>query len=325
METMIYHGGFHERMPIVEAESLGFEIDKRIGKLSIGYIEDWKKLKRMGTSHFIFHFLGTSELDSELPFTPEKIIEGTFCARFKVIDDTSDRNQFKNKILEKLDPHISNVDLEEPETKIYFFLNEGKVYSGKLLHKFDPSVFNQRKPPERPFSPPVTLQPREARAWVNLSGIETGQKLLDPFCGSGCILIEAGLMGCDVYGSDIDVDMLEGCNENLAEYGVEGNLKEAGISSVDEKWDMKFDAIVTDPPYGISSSFSGGSLSEIYSESIKKIDLMLKDDGRAVIGCPDNVDFDKLLNGLDSELEVLYKFTHRVHKSLVRTTYVLQK
>jgi len=49
---------------------------------------------------------------------------------------------------------------------------------------------------------------------VNLSGAR--REVLDPFCGTGGVLIEAGLIGLEVYGFDIQQSMVEGCKEILS-------------------------------------------------------------------------------------------------------------
>ncbi|MET0134565.1 MAG: methyltransferase domain-containing protein, partial [Kibdelosporangium sp.] len=50
---------------------------------------------------------------------------------------------------------------------------------------------------------PGSLHPPVAAAMVRLAG--PGQRLLDPFCGSGTIPIEASMAGRDVVGSDVDL------------------------------------------------------------------------------------------------------------------------
>lgn len=65
------------------------------------------------------------------------------------------------------------------------------------------------------------LPPKLARIMVNLA-LEGTQKnllaertLLDPFCGSGTVLMEAALRGVKVVGSDLDRTAITGSNANL--------------------------------------------------------------------------------------------------------------
>ncbi len=60
------------------------------------------------------------------------------------------------------------------------------------------------------------LPPKLAQTIINLaSGPKNGGVLLDPFCGTGVVLQEAGLMGFDVYGTDIEERMIRYTRDNL--------------------------------------------------------------------------------------------------------------
>lgn len=66
------------------------------------------------------------------------------------------------------------------------------------------------------------LPPKLAQTMVNLaiSASNTSDltevNLLDPFCGTGVVLQEAALMGADVYGTDLNPDMVDNTKVNLA-------------------------------------------------------------------------------------------------------------
>lgn len=49
-------------------------------------------------------------------------------------------------------------------------------------------------------------------------------KLYDPFCGTGTVLIEAAMRGCQVFGSDLDQDSVVGTTRNLEWFGKTANL-----------------------------------------------------------------------------------------------------
>lgn len=65
------------------------------------------------------------------------------------------------------------------------------------------------------------LPPKLARIMVNLAlegtqkNLLSEQTLLDPFCGSGTVLMEAALRGVQVIGSDLDRTAITGSNANL--------------------------------------------------------------------------------------------------------------
>jgi tRNA (guanine10-N2)-dimethyltransferase len=60
------------------------------------------------------------------------------------------------------------------------------------------------------------LPPKLAQMMLNLSRVQHEQTVLDPFCGTGVVLQEAGLMGCRIYGTDLSEDMVRYTRDNIA-------------------------------------------------------------------------------------------------------------
>ncbi|MBZ0294624.1 MAG: methyltransferase domain-containing protein [Anaerolineae bacterium] len=59
-----------------------------------------------------------------------------------------------------------------------------------------------------------SLKPPVAAAMIQLAGLRAGQTLLDPFCGSGTILIEAAQQGLIAIGGDVNRQALQISQEN---------------------------------------------------------------------------------------------------------------
>ena len=60
------------------------------------------------------------------------------------------------------------------------------------------------------------LPPKLAQILINLAGpLETGTRILDPFCGTGVVLQEAFLDGYRVFGTDLNPRMVEYTKRNL--------------------------------------------------------------------------------------------------------------
>jgi tRNA (guanine10-N2)-dimethyltransferase len=59
------------------------------------------------------------------------------------------------------------------------------------------------------------LPPKLAQMIVNLAAPQPGNRILDPFCGTGVILQEAALMGFKVYGTDLADKMIDYSRVNL--------------------------------------------------------------------------------------------------------------
>lgn len=327
MKFLFFIGGFHPELPIYELKTLDVKILEINERLIYGESEDWERLKRLGYTHEIFEFLGEMNYEGyKLPFNPEKNINGKYAVRVKNICCKKDFETIKSNLQDLVWNNLENpkVDLDNPEIIIYFFLLEEQIYCGKLLYKFDPSEFSKREVEKRPFFYPISLHPRESRVLVNLSGIKPGEKLLDPFCGTGGILIESSLVGCETYGSDFVKEMIEGSEINLNYFNLEGEIRELDVRNLKEKWNDKipFGAVVTDPPYGTASKVGGKNLKELYKESLKEIVKVLKNNGKCVICSPKRINMKELI---PESFEIEEVFEEKVHKSLTREIFVLKK
>jgi len=139
------------------------------------------------------------------------------------------------------------VDLSAPRTHLVLLPIGDQV--AVTIHIFENGEdFEGRRAHLRPALHPSALHPKLARAMVNLSGAPS---ILDPFCGTGGILIEAGLMGIEARGSDLDVRQMERAKKNLRAFGLERiSIALADALSVI----TPAAAIVTDLPYGRNTS-----------------------------------------------------------------------
>lgn len=179
------------------------------------------------------------------------------------------------------------VDLDSPELTLRIVMGK-RIHAGWLSREIDRTSFEKRKGKDRPFSHPISLHPRYARALVNLTRVRTGEKLLDPFCGTGGILIEAGLVGAEIMGSDIDARMIDGCKINLEHFlgkDAEFGLHEMDVANIQELGEV--DAIATDPPYGRSASTAKEDIEELYTRAFKAFSDVLKPGGRLAIVLPE--------------------------------------
>ncbi|HHQ45145.1 MAG TPA: hypothetical protein ENN13_03305 [Candidatus Altiarchaeales archaeon] len=205
------------------------------------------------------------------------------------------------------------VNLKKPDA-IVFCKKFGEDYHIGVELRIERD-FESRRPQFRPFFSPTSMHPKLARALVNLSGACEGDLLLDPFCGTGGILIEAGLCGVKVAGWDVSEVMAGGCGRNLAHYGISGDIQ---VRDALEKSDFKCDVIATDPPYG-RSSFTTDETKKIFNGFIPNAHGMLPAGGRMVLMAPDDVEIDF------REFSVKHKFDVRMHKSLTRRIWILEK
>ncbi len=206
------------------------------------------------------------------------------------------------------------VDLNNPDKEVYCVKAGNRLFSCiRLALDRD---FRSRVPKKRPFFHPTTLHPKTARLLVNLARVKAGDILLDPFCGTGGILIEAGLMGLQVRGFDVDGGMVSGCVRNFRFYGLKGEIGEGNAFELD---DMEVDAIVSDLPYGRSSYMTDRNLDSFYRRFMNKAPGFLKDGGYMVCVLPRDFDVDV------EDLALLDRFEIYIHKSLTRRVYVFRR
>ena len=213
------------------------------------------------------------------------------------------------------------VILENPEIEIRGMITDSKLYVGLKICEIDRGQFEDRKVQHRPFFSPISLHPKVARALVNLTSIKRDEVLLDPFCGTGGILLEAGLMGIEVIGSDIEEKMIEGCKKTHDFYNIKNNkLLCSDIGELHNYIDT-VDAIATDLPYGKSTTTKGEKMDRLYERAFESISEILKQDGKAVIGLS-NKDYIPLGHKYFN-LEEKYDF--KIHRSLTRYFVVYRK
>ncbi|MGQ9718408.1 MAG: DNA methyltransferase [Nitrososphaerales archaeon] len=175
-----------------------------------------------------------------------------------------------------------------------------------------------RRPRARPFFHPSALYPKFARGLVNLSRIKEGEVLLDPFCGTGSILMEATLIGANVIGIDVSMKMCRGALNNLRYYAL-GSLgivnSDAMLLSV-----RRVDAIATDIPYGRCASSRGMKTQNLLQKFIFQAEGTMPRGRCCVIVHPSTIELDEV-----DGFEVKEKHEVYVHRTLTRIIAVLKR
>jgi tRNA (guanine10-N2)-dimethyltransferase len=172
------------------------------------------------------------------------------------------------------------VDLEEPDHTLRVLFSEesggdGVCAVGWLAVEADRDF--GADPTDRPFFQPGSMDPHLARALVNVAGARPDATVLDPMCGTGGILVEAGLVGADVLGVDAQAKMVEGSRENLAAALGDTDTDASTVDWVTARGDARrlpvadgaVDAVVFDAPYGRQSKIEG-DLGDLLSEALQE-------------------------------------------------------
>jgi tRNA (guanine10-N2)-dimethyltransferase len=213
------------------------------------------------------------------------------------------------------------VNLNNPEIELRALITEKTAYVGIKKAEINTSYFEHRRGHLRPFLSPITLHPKIARALVNLTSVKKNEILLDPFCGTGGILLEAGLLGIQTIGSDIEQKMIDGCKKTLDFYNIKNyTLSRTDIGMIQQSLSL-VDAVATDFPYGKSTTTKGEDITRLYDRAFTAIASVLKKDGKAVVGLSDK----SMISLGEKHLSLLEVHEFRVHRSLTRYFVVYKK
>lgn len=213
------------------------------------------------------------------------------------------------------------VDLANPQKTFFGVLTDDKFIFGLKIADISPKTFAQRRPRKRPFFHPSAMPPKLARCMVNLAKPKSGDLVLDPFCGTASMLIEAGLIRCRVLGLDAKRRMVKGSLRNLLHYGVrpEGMIVADALKSPT----IKTDCIVTDPPYGRSATTLGRETCQIIKYYLSTLQDYLANGRRVCVAAPKSVKACML----GEELGLKHVESHfvYVHRSLTREIAVFER
>ena len=101
--------------------------------------------------------------------------------------------------------------------EICLLVDGGKIYAGKTLAVQAFAEYSNRDYGRKHRDTRSgMIPPKLAKMMINLSGVKSGETILDPFCGSGTIVQEGVLMGYEMVGSDISAKAVTDSKENLA-------------------------------------------------------------------------------------------------------------
>ena len=205
----------------------------------------------------------------------------------------------------------SKVNLKNPEQIIKIVKIKSKYFLCKKIWQRTDKLSNRHNK-NLPETMPTTLSPKLAKAMINLTGLTKG-KIVDPFCGAGGILIESAKMKFNTTGHDIDKRAFGKSKLNLLHLG----FNKVKLEKKDAlKLKGKFNAIVTDLPYGKNSKISK-KLLDLYADFFK---IAAKHSKIMVVGMQSKTDIDSILG----KWKIVDFFEIYIHKSLTKKIYVLE-
>ncbi|XP_031837594.1 tRNA (guanine(10)-N(2))-methyltransferase TRMT11 isoform X3 [Nomia melanderi] len=205
-----------------------------------------------------------------------KVIVETFCKHFSQSEKVNKIESFSYLPLE------GPVKLDNPDTTLcyieFYGLNPNKIpdkpyelFFGRWITNGQRDLIQKLSLKTRKFIGNTSMDPQLSLIMANQAQVQKGDIVLDPFVGTGSLLVAASHFGGYTLGTDIDYLMLHGRTRPTRKMqkirekdeSIAANMKQYGTSSyyIDvvvsdfsvPLWrsDMTVDAIITDPPYGI--------------------------------------------------------------------------
>jgi tRNA (guanine10-N2)-dimethyltransferase len=317
MKCIFELSGEHPELPFAEVETFAC-IEEQGTQVAIAECPDPEACSRLAMTHTVMEYLGRCDADEASIIAMLQVLsittEQTFAARVRKMEDASPT--ISQLSLERLiGTNISGpVSLDAPQREYRAIITGTTCYFGRVILHIDRAGYQYRNPMRRPFFHPGVMMPITARALVNLSQAKPGERICDPFCGTGGVLLEAELCGMETIGSDMDSMMIDGCRKNLP--GTDLFLADATALPLR---DNSVDSVVTDLPYGHSVCIMAASMDQLYTDSLREMRRIVKPGGRCVVVTHVNIQ-----SLAEKEFTVVRKFSQRIHKSLTRQILILQ-
>jgi len=226
----------------------------------------------------------------------------------------------------------AKVNLKNPDKAFIGIVTNETLVFGLKLTEIQTKTFSERRPRRKPFFHPSAMPSKLACCMVNLAHAKAEDLVLDPFCGTGTSLIEATYIGCHALGVDAQKRMVLGCKKNLKHF----NISPEGLIWADAR-QLPFnrvDCVVTDPPYGRSSSTLRSTTKQLVQEVLVSAHGLLGVGQRICIALPIKVNQSGQVDHMAKDLEefvmnlgfkVIESHKVFIHRSLTSEIMVYEK
>lgn len=225
----------------------------------------------------------------------------------------------------------TKVNLKNPDKTFIGIITDNKLILGLKLTEITSKTFSERRPRKKPFFHPSAMPSKMARCMVNLAHAKAESILLDPFCGTGTSLIEATFIGCRAVGVDAQRRMVLGTKKNLAHF----HISAEGLLLADSRKIplTKVDAVVTDPPYGRSSSTLKSTTIQLVKDVLAASYGLLGAGQRICIALPIRVSESRVNRMSEDVAELVKQLGYNtveshlvfIHRSLTREIMIYEK
>lgn len=161
------------------------------------------------------------------------------------------------------------VSLDRPDLT-FLLMATAEGYAVGLLENHH-RVRRNQKLRDRPYFHPAALRPKLCRAMINLATVAEDETILDPFCGTGGIMMEAAGMQINAVGCDLSQEMCKGALANLRTLDRNALVVNCDALAMPFNTD-RINSIVTDLPYGRAASTSKRRPGELLNAFLRVLD-----------------------------------------------------
>lgn len=232
----------------------------------------------------------TALKENLLQYPPDKMRTFTSGDKsFKISIESFNKKLSINQQRELIDqfqflPFQGCVNLTAPDNLFALLLDYGndpneappspqRLFFGRLVEHGQRHLFKQYSLKTRRFIGNTSMDPQLSFLMANQGQVRSGSLVFDPFVGTGSVLVACAHFGAHVMGSDIDYTLLHGRGRssraerkgqwrgrdenfraNFTQYGLDSYFVDILIADAGRLGLREiplFDAIITDPPYGI--------------------------------------------------------------------------
>ncbi|MFO7836006.1 MAG: DNA methyltransferase [Candidatus Thorarchaeota archaeon] len=205
-----------------------------------------------------------------------------------------------------------------PNSEILVLLTTNRMYIANTIVLYD-SMLQKYRDESRPYvAAEISTSPKICRTLLNLAGARRGDTVLDPFCGTGTLLMEAALLGMHVIGIDLDGNTAQGARSNLQwlerdlDEKIEYRIIRGDARKADRLIQETIDAVAFEPELGpvfdnppqpkkAKSIIS--DLTKLYTQTLNAVAMRLRPSGRVGMTLP-------VINAVGNQVNVdVYKMT----------------
>lgn len=213
---------------------------------------------------------------------------------------------------------LSKVSLKSPELLIIGVVCDNEFHVCAVDPVSNHKSWVHRRPRSRPFFHPSALFPKFARLLVNFAHVKNDDTLIDPFCGTGSIIIEAGIVGIRSIGFDISRRMCRGAQKNLKKF----NINNSNIIHGDTVHLplQNIDGVATDIPYGRASSTHKRKAADLAHHFLSNLKDLLPKGRYACVVHPHTINLQELGSFVKVQQHIV-----PVNRNLTRVITILKR